>query len=263
MTLGTRIKEHRTKAKLSQEKVAELVGVSRQAVTKWESDQSSPTMDNLFRLAEIFGTTVDALVTDETDERSVAKLVYQMIQEDKARQRAHILEVGRQRLMDGAKVLGCYLILFLLCKLLWADRERLTLLGWLTNTYYELHTPFFGWLLSHRYFWYAALVSIAAALLGLRRLSVTTIAGFTLGLPMGQYLGTFFGLISEVYAVGVEIWAFVFLGSIPFGIWLQCFKPEDVTLKSGKMKRFLILCAVYAVAATALVLLCLPKSYYS
>ena len=78
MTLGTRIKEHRTKAKLSQEKVAELVGVSRQAVTKWESDQSAPTMDNLFRLAEIFGTTVDALVTDETDERSVAKLVYQM-----------------------------------------------------------------------------------------------------------------------------------------------------------------------------------------
>ena len=78
MTLGTRIKEHRNHAKLSQEKVAELVGVSRQAVTKWESDQSAPTMDNLFRLAEIFGTTVDALVTDETDERSVAKLVYQM-----------------------------------------------------------------------------------------------------------------------------------------------------------------------------------------
>ena len=263
MTLGTRIKEHRTRSRLSQEKVAELVGVSRQAVTKWESDQSSPTMDNLFRLAEIFGTIVDALVTDETDERSVAKLVYQMIQEDKARQRTRLLNLGRQRLIDGAKVLGCYLILFLMCKLLWADRDRLTLLGWLTNTYYERHTPFFGWLLHRRYFWYAALVSIAAALLGLRRLSLTTIAGFTIGLPMGEYLGSFFGLIPKEYLVSIEIWTFVFLGSIPFGIWLQCFSPEELTLKSKKMKLFLILCAVYAIAVPLLVFAFIPQSYYS
>ena len=105
MTLGTRIKEYRLKAKLSQEKVAELVGVSRQAVTKWESDQSSPNMDNLFRLAEIFGTNVDALVTDETDDRSVAEMVYRMIQEDKARQRAQILATCRQRVLDALKVL--------------------------------------------------------------------------------------------------------------------------------------------------------------
>ena len=263
MTLGSRIKEHRTRAKLSQEKVAELVGVSRQAVTKWESDQSSPSMDNLFRLAEIFGTTVDALVTDETDERSVAKLVYQMIQEDKARQRARLLEIGRERILEGLKVLACYLILFLVCKLLWAEREHLSLLGWLTNTYYELHTLFFGWLLRTHWFWYAALISIAAAMLNLKRLSVTTIAFFAIGLPMGEYLGCFFGLISEVYNIGSEIWTMIFLGSIPFGIWLQRFKPEDLTLKSKKMKRFLILCAVYAIAATALVLLCMPKNFYA
>ena len=263
MTLGSRIKEHRTRAKLSQEKVAELVGVSRQAVTKWESDQSSPSMDNLFRLAEIFGTTVDALVTDETDERSVAKLVYQMIQEDKARQRARLLEIGRERILEGLKVLACYLILFLVCKLLWAERERLSLLGWLTNTYYELHTLFFGWLLRTHWFWYAALISMAAAMLNLKRLSVTTIAFFAIGLPMGEYLGCFFGLISEVYNIGIEIWTMIFLGSIPFGIWLQRFKPEDLTLKSKKMTRFLILCAVYAIAATALVLLCVPKNFYA
>lgn len=263
MTLGTRIKDFRTKAKLSQEKVAELVGVSRQAVTKWESDQSTPTMDNLFRLAEIFSTTVDSLVTDETDERSVAKLVYQMIQDDKARRQAHILEVGRQRLWDGLKVLCCYLILFLVCKLLWADREDLTLMGWLTNTFYEFHTPFLFWLLTSRDFWYAAMFSIAAALLGLRRLSITTIAGFTLGLPMGQYLGSFFGRISEKYTVGGEIMILVFLGSIAFGIWLQCFHAEDVTLKSRKMLCFLILCAIYVIAVVLLVFAFIPRSYYS
>ena len=59
MSLGERIKEQRKNCGLSQEKVAELVGVSRQAVTKWEAEQSAPSTENLFRLAEIFGTTVD------------------------------------------------------------------------------------------------------------------------------------------------------------------------------------------------------------
>ena len=72
MTLGERIKNQRTRAGLSQERVAELVGVSRQSVTKWESGQSAPSTENLFRLAEIFGTTVDMLldIPDEKNEQS-------------------------------------------------------------------------------------------------------------------------------------------------------------------------------------------------
>ena len=69
MTLGERIKNQRTRAGLSQERVAELVGVSRQSVTKWESGQSAPSTENLFRLAEIFGTTVDMLL-DIPDEKN-------------------------------------------------------------------------------------------------------------------------------------------------------------------------------------------------
>ncbi len=67
MTLAERIKEQRKKAGMSQEKVAELVGVSRQAVTKWESGQSVPSTQNLFKLAEIFGTTVDILLWKLTE----------------------------------------------------------------------------------------------------------------------------------------------------------------------------------------------------
>ena len=72
MTLGERIKNQRTRAGLSQERVAELVGVSRQSVTKWESGQSAPSTENLFKLAEIFGTTVDMLldIPDEKNEQS-------------------------------------------------------------------------------------------------------------------------------------------------------------------------------------------------
>lgn len=62
MGLGERIKECRQNVGLSQEKVAEMVGVSRQAVTKWETNQSSPNTENLFKLSEIFGTTVDMLL---------------------------------------------------------------------------------------------------------------------------------------------------------------------------------------------------------
>ena len=72
MTLGERIKNQRTRVGLSQERVAELVGVSRQSVTKWESGQSAPSTENLFRLAEIFGTTVDMLldIPDEKNSKS-------------------------------------------------------------------------------------------------------------------------------------------------------------------------------------------------
>ena len=67
MSLGERIKEQRKNSGLSQEKVAEFVGVSRQAVTKWEANQSAPSTENLFKLAEIFGTTVDMLLSSNED----------------------------------------------------------------------------------------------------------------------------------------------------------------------------------------------------
>lgn len=54
-TLGQRIREHRRRAGLSQEALARRMDVSRQAVTKWESGQSAPSTENLFRLAELFG----------------------------------------------------------------------------------------------------------------------------------------------------------------------------------------------------------------
>jgi len=85
VTLGERIKNQRTRAGLSQERVAELVGVSRQSVTKWESGQSAPSTENLFRLAEIFGTTVDMLldIPDEknaqsTDQAQIKELTSQI-----------------------------------------------------------------------------------------------------------------------------------------------------------------------------------------
>ena len=68
MTLGAKLKSCRTKKKLSQEKVAELVGVSRQAVTKWENDQTVPNSNNLMTLASIYDVSLDELVTGKLEE---------------------------------------------------------------------------------------------------------------------------------------------------------------------------------------------------
>ena len=50
---------------LTQEKLAEKCDVSRQAVTKWESGESEPSIDKLIALSEIFDVSIDELVKNE------------------------------------------------------------------------------------------------------------------------------------------------------------------------------------------------------
>ena len=74
MNLGSRIAELRKEKNLSQEKLAELLGVSRQAVTKWESGKSFPDTENLLRLSEIFGISMDELCFNEKAKEQKAKI---------------------------------------------------------------------------------------------------------------------------------------------------------------------------------------------
>lgn len=68
MTLGNRISTLRKDKKLSQEYVAEALNVSRQAVSKWENDLSSPDTENLIALAQLLETEVEFLATGEIAE---------------------------------------------------------------------------------------------------------------------------------------------------------------------------------------------------
>ncbi len=63
MTIGNRIGELRKQKNFSQEYLAEKLDVSRQAVSKWEQDKSSPDTQNLIALAEILGVSVEYLAT--------------------------------------------------------------------------------------------------------------------------------------------------------------------------------------------------------
>lgn len=64
MTLGEKIKEARKKSGLTQEQFAEKLCVSRQAVTKWESDKGTPDVENLKAISELLNVSIDFLLDD-------------------------------------------------------------------------------------------------------------------------------------------------------------------------------------------------------
>ena len=63
-SLGEVLKRHRTECKMTQEFVAETLGVSRQAVSKWESGVSDPSTTNLMALAKLFNMTPEELLKE-------------------------------------------------------------------------------------------------------------------------------------------------------------------------------------------------------
>lgn len=75
MTIETanRLYELRKKHNLSQEELAEKLGVSRQAVSKWERSEASPDTDNLIALAKIYDLSLDELIYGEKDENREEK----------------------------------------------------------------------------------------------------------------------------------------------------------------------------------------------
>ena len=63
-SLGEALKAHRTRCKITQEFVAETIGVSRQAVSKWESGASDPSTSNLLALAKLYGVSAEDLLRE-------------------------------------------------------------------------------------------------------------------------------------------------------------------------------------------------------
>ena len=66
-SLGEILKEHRVRCKMTQEFVAERLGVSRQAVSKWENGTSDPSTANLLALAKLYGVSAEELLKSVTE----------------------------------------------------------------------------------------------------------------------------------------------------------------------------------------------------
>ena len=77
MILADKIINERKKNGWSQEELAELLGVSRQSVSKWEGAQSVPDLQKILKMAELFGVTTDYLLKDEIEPEDVSEARYE------------------------------------------------------------------------------------------------------------------------------------------------------------------------------------------
>ena len=70
MTLGEKIAKQRKELNYTQEQLADILGVSRQSISKWESDITYPETDKLIELGKLFGCSMDYLLKEEVTEKN-------------------------------------------------------------------------------------------------------------------------------------------------------------------------------------------------
>ncbi len=73
MTLGEKLAKHRKENNYTQEQLAEILGVSRQAISKWESDIAYPETEKLIRIGKLFDCSMDYLLNDDITEKDGSK----------------------------------------------------------------------------------------------------------------------------------------------------------------------------------------------
>ena len=77
MTLGQRIQELRKQRGMSQEALGDALGVSRQAVSKWEGDNGIPELDTLIAMSRLFEVTVGQLLGVEEAAKQEGETAYE------------------------------------------------------------------------------------------------------------------------------------------------------------------------------------------
>lgn len=245
MTLGEKIKSLRKGPGMSQEKLAELMGISRQAVAKWENGQSAPSTANLFKLAEILNTTTAFLLADDdakdtgteenTDETkavlSQAEEFYRVFKAEEERKNKEKKQKIRKNIIRALVVILAYLAVYIIGRLIWCrTNSSLTGLLWASTPEGE-NSYLYGWLLSSGLFWVSLAISALPALLGKKYFSAITFGGFILGL----ILGIIFGPNPEGVPYGHghygwAIWGGIFILSVISGIIFEVLKkrsPKD------------------------------------
>ncbi len=113
MTFGERLLGYRTNIKMSQEKLAEKVGVSRQTISKWETNQSTPDFDKILPLCKALGITTEELITGEIKQVEEAEGVKKLeLEKTKEEIRKKQMEYFNKRNKKKAIVLSVSIFLY-------------------------------------------------------------------------------------------------------------------------------------------------------
>lgn len=243
MALGNQIRKFRQQAQLSQETLAELVGVSRQAVSKWESNRSAPGTEHLLRLAEIFSVTVEELIREPQIETGseTAQEVLHLLKADSAAQKAARLCRFRRNLALAAAVLAGYGAVYILGRLMGGGKDTHSIIAWLQNTSLRENVYLFGWLIRRGHFAASTALSAGSALLGFRRFALTTLTGFAAAFPLGELLGR--NPAGQPWGqghYGWAIWAGIMLLAVILGIAAEAMAKRNIPLRSRPMLIWLI-----------------------
>ena len=102
-TLGKRIMQHRKRMGLTQDALAERLGVTAQAVSKWENDLSCPDITMLPRLAAIFGITTDTLLGITQEEVHIAQVIPAQADAEQEEYGIHFQKGGWEFHWDGGR----------------------------------------------------------------------------------------------------------------------------------------------------------------
>ncbi|MDD6488979.1 MAG: helix-turn-helix transcriptional regulator [Clostridia bacterium] len=81
MTFAEKLKSMRKQSGMSQEKLAEKIGVSRQAITKWENDTGIPDIENILAISSIFNVSVDELLSNEKNMKQPTDFLFESVNE--------------------------------------------------------------------------------------------------------------------------------------------------------------------------------------
>ncbi len=109
MTLGNRIQQLRKEHNMSQGDLADALDISRQSVSKWETDTATPDLDKLLKLSELFQITLDELVKgkSESEEEELSESADPIIKETIVKETVPVeIKVG----LEPRKIVGIILL---------------------------------------------------------------------------------------------------------------------------------------------------------
>ena len=105
MTLGEKLSKLRKEHNYTQEQLAEILGISRQSISKWESDIAYPETDKLIELGKLFDCSMDYLLKEEITEKNSVQVTGFAEKVEEIRRKA-MTEKNKVRAKKVMKIIG-------------------------------------------------------------------------------------------------------------------------------------------------------------